>query len=587
MIPESFVQEVLARVDIVDLIERHVPLKKGGANYSACCPFHNEKSPSFTVSPTKQFYHCFGCGAHGTAIGFLMEYAGVSFPDAIRELAQQVGLQVPEDERPDPKKQAQSQSLLEITARAAKFYREQLKQSPKAIDYLKSRGLTGEIAARYGIGYAPEGWQGLRTVFGEQYEQQALVEGGLVITNDTGRRYDRFRDRVMFPIHDQRGNIIGFGGRVLGQGEPKYLNSPETPLFEKGRELYGLHQARQSIRESNTVVVTEGYMDVVALAQFGFGSAVATLGTATTATHIQKLFRQAERVVFCFDGDKAGRKAARRALEASIEHLADDRAVRFLFLPAEHDPDSYIREEGLVMFQRALNEATPLTDFLLRELRGDLDLSRAEGRARLVFEAKEWVPRMSAPILRAQTVRSLADMAEMDVTEVERALGMEPGNKKNRPPPRRLERQRVVTPTRQLLRLLCVRPQLCEQVPEDVDLLVQDDTEREVLQLFCERAQSGAVFSLTALFDSQTDAGRRNLIADLLTTSDEELVGDEEASDVMTDTLRTLRRNAIEREIENLTQRAVAGNLGADEKRHLTELLLQKQTLKSGQKPPV
>ncbi|MDB5813154.1 MAG: primase [Rhodocyclales bacterium] len=582
MIPESFVQEVLARVDIVDLIERHVPLKKGGANYSACCPFHNEKSPSFTVSPTKQFYHCFGCGAHGTAIGFLIEYAGVSFPDAIKELAQQVGLQVPEEERPDPARQAQSQSLLEITARAAKFYREQLKISPKAIDYLKSRGLTGEIAARYGIGYAPEGWQGLRSVFGEQYEQPALVEGGLVITNDTGRRYDRFRDRVMFPIHDQRGNIIGFGGRVLGQGEPKYLNSPETPLFEKGRELYGLHQARQSIRESNTVVVTEGYMDVVALAQFGFGAAVATLGTATTATHIQKLFRQAERVVFCFDGDKAGRKAARRALEASIEHLADDRAVRFLFLPAEHDPDSYIREEGLVAFQRALNEATPLTDFLLRELRGDLDLSTAEGRARLVFEAKDWVPRMSAPILRAQTVRSLADLAEMDVAEVERALGMEPGTK-GRPAPRRLERQRVVTATRQLLRLLSARPELCLQVPDDIVLFLPDETEREVLQLLCERARSGAVISLTAMFESQSDAGLRNLIADLLTTADEEHVSEEDASEVLSDTLRALRLQAVKREIETLNK----GGLNADEILKLKALFTQKKQLESGQKPPV
>ncbi len=563
MIPESFVQDVLARVDIVDLIERHVPLKKGGANYSACCPFHNEKSPSFTVSPTKQFYHCFGCGAHGTAIGFLMEYAGVSFPDAIKELAQQVGLQVPEDERPDPAKQAQSQSLLEITARAAKFYREQLKISPKAIDYLKSRGLTGEIAARYGIGYAPEGWQGLRSVFGEHYEQSVLVEGGLVITNDGGRRYDRFRDRVMFPIHDQRGNIIGFGGRVLGQGEPKYLNSPETPIFDKGRELYGLHQARQSIRESNTVVVTEGYMDVVALSQFGFGAAVATLGTATTATQLQKLVRLAERVVFCVDGDTAGRKAARRALEASIEHLADDRAVRFLFLPAEHDPDSFIREEGLVPFQRALNEATPLTDFLLRELRGDLDLTTAEGRARLVFEAKEWVPRMSAPILRAQTVRSLADLAEMDVAEVERALGMEPG-KKGRPAPRRLERQRVVTSARQLLRLLTARPDLCLEVPDDVAELLPDDMEREVLALLCERARSGAVISLTALFESQSDIGLRNLIADLLTTSDEEHVSEEDAPAVLADTLRTLRRNAVEGEIDALTQRAVNGSLNPD-----------------------
>ncbi|GAB4059563.1 DNA primase [Uliginosibacterium sediminicola] len=584
MIPESFVQEVLARVDIVDLIERHVPLKKGGANYAACCPFHNEKSPSFTVSPSKQFYHCFGCGAHGTAIGFLMEYAGLSFPDAIKELAQQVGLTVPEEDRPDPQKQAQSQSLLEIMARAAKFYRDELKKSHKAINYLKGRGLTGEIAARYGIGYAPEGWQGLRAVFGGQYENAALVEAGLVITNDTGRRYDRFRDRVMFPICDQRGNIIGFGGRVLGPDTPKYLNSPETPLFEKGRELYGLHQARQAIRESNTVVVTEGYMDVVALAQFGFGAAVATLGTATTATHIQKLFRQAERVVFCFDGDKAGRKAARRALENSLEHLADDRAVRFLFLPAEHDPDSYIREQGLVAFQRALDNAMPLSDFMLRELRGELNLDTAEGRARLVHEAKDWIPRMSAPILRSQTLRLLAEHAGMDTAEVERALGLEPG-KKPRPTPRRLERQRVITPARQLLRLLCARPALCAEVPAQAGSLLEDESERDALQLICERMVQGV--SLNALFESQSDAGLRNLLADLLTASDEELVSDEEAGEFLADTLRTLQRNAVEREIAAITQRASNVALSSEEIQRYTSLLQQKQQLKTGQKPSV
>ncbi|GAA5171237.1 DNA primase [Viridibacterium curvum] len=585
MIPESFVQEVLARVDIVDLIERHVPLKKGGANYLACCPFHNEKSPSFTVSPAKQFYHCFGCGAHGTAIGFLMEYAGVSFRDAIKELAQQVGLTVPEEDRPDPARQKQSQSLLEVMARAAKFYRDQLKVSPNAITYLKGRGLTGEVAARYGIGYAPEGWQGLRTVFGEHYEDPGLVEGGLVITNDAGRRYDRFRDRVMFPIHDQRGNIIGFGGRVLGQGEPKYLNSPETPLFEKGRELYGLHQARQAIRESNTVVVTEGYMDVVALAQFGFGAAVATLGTATTPTHIQKLFRQAERVVFCFDGDNAGRKAARRALENSLEHLADDRAVRFLFLPKEHDPDSYIREQGLIAFQRALDEATPLTDFLLRELRGTLDLDTAEGRARLVHEAKDWIPRMSAPILRAQTLRQLANMAGMDLPEVERALGLEPG-KKVRPPPKRLERQRVVTPSRQLLRLLASKPALCAELPDNIDSLLEDAGESAILQLFCERAGHG--LSLSTLFDSQADAGLRNILADLLTgTEDEEPLEDTAALVLLDDIVRTLQRNQIDREIAQLSAKASQGGLSTDESRRFAALLSHKQSLKAGQKPPV
>ena len=305
MIPESFIQELLHRVEIVDLIDGYVPLRKAGANYAACCPFHNEKTPSFTVSPTKQFYHCFGCGAHGTAIGFLMEYSGLGFVDAIKELAARVGMQVPDDEgraHDGPR----LHTLTEIMARAAKYYYEQLKRSETAIAYLKRRGVSGEIAQKFGIGYAPDGWQNLAAAV-EDYSVSGLQQAGLVIRNEQGRLYDRFRDRVMFPIVNQKGEVIAFGGRVLGAGEPKYLNSPEPPLFEKGREVFGLPQARAVLREKNVAIVVEGYMDVVALAQHGVGNAVATLGTATKAAHIQKLLRQVDRIVFCFDGDTAGR----------------------------------------------------------------------------------------------------------------------------------------------------------------------------------------------------------------------------------------------------------------------------------------
>jgi len=334
MIPKSFVQELLGRVDIVDVVESYLPLKRAGTNLSACCPFHSEKTPSFTVSPSKQFYHCFGCGAHGSAIGFLMEYSGMGYVEAVKELAGRVGLKVP-DFTPTPRQaaqQAQGEELTELLQRAAQFYKAELKRSQKAIAYLKGRGLTGEVAARFQLGFAPGGWQNLAGAF-EDYQAKALIDAGLVVQGEEGKRYDRFRDRIMFPIANLRGQVVGFGGRVLDQSEPKYLNSPETSLFEKGRELYGLFQARPAIREASRIVVVEGYMDVVALAQYGIGYAVATLGTATTVWHLQKLLRQADEVVFCFDGDSAGRRAAWRALENSLAQLQDGKQVKFLLLP--------------------------------------------------------------------------------------------------------------------------------------------------------------------------------------------------------------------------------------------------------------
>jgi DNA primase len=385
MIPESFIQDMLARVDIIDLINKYVPLKKAGANYMACCPFHSEKTPSFTVSPVKQFYHCFGCGAHGTAIGFLMEYQGMGFVDAVKELAASIGMQVPEtrDHVGGAEQSGRLRRLSERMSEAHVFYKAALKKSERAIAYLKKRGLSGEVAARFGMGYAPEGWQALQAVFTD-YASLEMLETGLVIDGDNGRRYDRFRDRIMFPIISARGEVIGFGGRVLEEGDPKYLNSPETPLFEKGRELFGLPQARQALRDENCAIVVEGYLDVIALAQHGVGNAVATLGTATTSTHVQKLLRQADRVVFCFDGDAAGRKAAAKALDNALESLADNKALAFAFLPEPEDPDSFIRKAGKAAFTRLIAQATPLSDFLLREVSARCDLTTSEGKARLI-----------------------------------------------------------------------------------------------------------------------------------------------------------------------------------------------------------
>ncbi|WP_301102507.1 DNA primase [Propionivibrio sp.] len=460
MIPESFIQELLHRVDVVDLIDGYVPLKKAGANFAACCPFHNEKSPSFTVSPSKQFYHCFGCGAHGTAIGFLMEYSGLGFIDAIKELANKVGLQMPEDEGRRSHDGPKVTALTEVMARAAKYYYEQLKRSEKAVNYLKGRGVSGEIAQKFGIGYAPEGWQNLGATF-EDYTLAELQVAGLVIKNEQGRLYDRFRDRVMFPIMNQKGEVIAFGGRVMGEGEPKYLNSPETPLFEKGREVFGLPQARAALRDKDTAIVVEGYMDVVALAQHGIGNAVATLGTATTATHVQKLFRQVDRIVYCFDGDAAGRKAAWRALENSLEVLPEKKSIGFVFLPEADDPDSFVRDQGAESFERMITQAMPLSEFLLRELASHSDMTSAEGRANLVAEAKPLLGRLQTPLLRLQLVKRLAEASGFSQPEVERLCDLRPIA---RAAPARVPRQ-APSLLRPLLRLLLQKPELAKGLP--------------------------------------------------------------------------------------------------------------------------
>ena len=458
MIPPTFIHDLLSRVDIVEVVGRHVQLRKGGANLSGLCPFHAEKSPSFTVSPSKQFYHCFGCGASGDAIRFLTEYSGMTFIDAVKDLAQQVGLTVPEeDSSPAEREQAAAQkqrraTLTDVLAKAGEHYRKQLKGSPRAIDYLKGRGLSGEIAAQFGLGYASDGWRGLASVFAH-YDDPLLAESGMVIVQDADsgdeaerKRYDRFRDRIMFPIRSVQGDVIGFGGRVLDRGEPKYLNSPETPVFSKGRELYGLFEARAALRQRGYALVVEGYMDVVALAQAGFGNAVATLGTACTADHVQKLFRFTDSVVFSFDGDKAGRRAAGRALEACLPFASDTRTVRFLYLPAEHDPDSYVRELGAAAFEAGVAQAVPLSRQVAETAREGKDLDTAEGRAHMLADARPLWSALPDGALKRQLVGELATLGRLETAELltlwgaASAAGGERGMAPARPAPRRASR---------------------------------------------------------------------------------------------------------------------------------------------------
>lgn len=580
MIPQSFIQDLLNRVDIVDVVGKYVQLKKGGANFMGLCPFHNEKSPSFTVSPTKQFYHCFGCGAHGSAIGFLMEYSGQSYPDAVRELAQSVGLSVPEErDRLPPaqraEQQAKSVALSDAMTRATDFYRKQLRGAPQAIQYLKGRGLTGEIAAHFGLGYAPDDWQGLEAVFGS-YRDDAiaapLVEGGLLIesadkrdADGKPRRYDRFRDRIMFPIRNTKGNVIGFGGRVMGQGEPKYLNSPETPLFSKGTELYGLFEARHAIRENGYVLVVEGYMDVVALAQLGFANAVATLGTACTAVHVQKLMRQTDAVVFSFDGDAAGRRAARRALEACLPHIADNKTIRFLFLPAEHDPDSYVREEGTDAFARQVQTAMPLSRFLLQVVTEDQDLRQPEGRARAQYEAKPLLQAMPAGGLRLQIVRELADATGTTPAEIEVVCGL--GSDSSRvgrfaQPRPRARRQAPTGLEQRVIQLLMCYPALASRLEPDARALLLDAErpETEVLAHLveaCDGIQGEVNFA--AFSEQLAQSPYAEVYAGARTAVLKEDIEEEPATLEFDGAIHKLLADPLQRELETLQAAVVAG----------------------------
>ncbi|MDE0798801.1 MAG: DNA primase [Nitrosomonadaceae bacterium] len=514
MIPQSFIQDLLNRVDIVDVIEGHLPLKKAGANYIACCPFHGEKTPSFTVSPTKQFYHCFGCGAHGTAVSFMMEYVGVDFIEAINDLASRVGIQVPAPEKKEydgtsgfrvggENKESSSQNMFEAMSTITKFYKDQLKCSERGISYLKKRGLTGETAARFGIGYSPAGWQNLAEIFPD-YESPILVKIGMVKENEEKKRYDRFRDRIMFPILNLKGKVVGFGGRVITKDEPKYLNSPETPLFEKGQELYNLFAARRAIRDAKKVLVVEGYMDVVVLSQYGIEYAVATLGTATTPRHVQKLLRQTDDIVFCFDGDDAGRKAAWRALENSLAQFVDGKNIGFLFLPDGEDPDSYVQKFGKDSFEGLIDQALPLSIFLFQRLSEGMNLQTSEGRTKLVENSKPLLAQITAPILSLMLIKRLAELSGINQEELESLLQI----KRVSSPSRRgrISRPSPMSPCRWLIQILLHDPDYSSKL------------DRDLLSEYVENSDEMAVLlSLIKFIDAHPIIGENTAIPSAIT----------------------------------------------------------------------
>ncbi len=473
-IPQSFIDELLNRTDIVEVIDSRVPLKKAGREYKACCPFHGEKTPSFTVSQVKQFYHCFGCGEHGTAITFLMDYEHMEFVEAIEELARRAGLDVPREAGIEPHTPSTlpHYALLE---RVSEYYQAQLRDHPqagRAVAYLKNRGLSGDIAARFRIGFAPPGWENLAAALGaDNSEQQLLLELGLTIKRDDGNgAYDRFRDRIQFPIHDRRGRTIGFGGRVLDDGTPKYLNSPESPVFHKGKELYGLYEARKAVRHLERILVVEGYMDVVALAQFDINYTVATLGTATTHEHLEQLFRTVPEVVFCFDGDRAGREAAWRALVNTLPVLRDGREARFLFLPDGEDPDSLVRKIGKDAFEENIETATHLSDFFFERLASQLDINSIDGRARLVTLAKPLLSSLPDSMFRQLMVERLAELAHTSTARVDAQLNSAQSGPGPEPPvtvsakPARMQRPGGKSPVRQAIELLLYQPGLATKI---------------------------------------------------------------------------------------------------------------------------
>ncbi len=440
-IPQQFIDELLARTDIVDLIDGFVPLKKAGKDFQACCPFHDEKTPSFTVSQPKQFYHCFGCGANGTAISFLMEYNHLEFLEAIEELANKAGLPIPQ-EASLVKTDSNLSELYELLELVVRFYNRQLREHPqskRAVDYLKDRGISGEIAKSFELGFAPAGWDNLIQELGSSdAAKQRLAKTGMLIKRDNGGYYDRFRDRIMFPIRDTRGRVIGFGGRVLDDDTPKYLNSPETPIYSKGRELYGLYQARHANKDLRRIYVVEGYMDVIALAQFGINNAVASLGTAATSDHLERLFRATPEVVFCFDGDNAGRKAAWRAMETTLPLIRDGRQAFFMFMPQGEDPDTFVRSQGRESFEDS-DTYVALSDYLFDSLKQNTDLSTTQGQARMMEEAIPFIRQMPDGALRKLMVRDLANLVNSDGAYIESALGA--GTGARRPASRPVRRQ--------------------------------------------------------------------------------------------------------------------------------------------------
>ena len=589
MIPSDFIDELLAKVDIVDIIDEQVPLKKGGANYMACCPFHKEKTPSFSVSPTKQFYHCFSCGAHGSAIGFVMEHQGLSFPEAVQFLADRVGMVVPkvrgQNDNPEVRaeRKKKQQTLEETTAAAADFYAQQLKFNPTAKAYLDKRGLSAEVIAHYGLGYAPDGWQPLAQVF-QPYPNTALVDTGMVIDNE-GRHYDRFRHRIMFPIRNPRGQVIGFGGRVLDDSKPKYLNSPDTPLFDKGKNLYGLYEGRAAVKEAGRILVVEGYMDVVALAQFGVGYGVAALGTATTAEHVKILMRQADSIYFCFDGDSAGRKAAWRALENSLPQLKDDKSLHFLFLPEEHDPDSYIRAYGKTQFEDALlNQSKPLSEYFWEHLSDGINLNTQEGKAELVKTSSPLLAQITAPALAYLLKQRLSELVGIDPDNLARLLGQEAPKrhvkqKSYKLPPISVKQPIMLTLVQRQIRSLLINPDWAAYI-DLPDYLVLDG-DFACLANLAESIKSHAAVPETAqVLEYMRGSPYEETINRIFHSthqSEEMNSSSEEDCENFQIGMKKLLNELKYSQIEALKQKSLKSGLGESEKKLLLSLLTAKQ----------
>jgi DNA primase len=563
-IPQGFIDELVGRIDIVEVIDARVPLKRRGREYIACCPFHGEKTPSFTVSPDKQFYHCFGCGAHGTAIGFLMEFERMEFVEAVETLAQSQGLEVPREGGVEAPRERHD-SLLDLMAKAERFFREQLKATPAAIEYLKERGLSGETAAAFALGYAPDRWDALLSRFAPNAAED-LERAGLVIRREQGGHYDRFRGRVMFPIRDRRGRTIGFGGRVLGQGEPKYLNSPETPLFHKGRELYGLYEARRGEARLDRVLVVEGYMDVIALAQAGISNVVATLGTATTAEHLERLFRMTAQVVFCFDGDRAGRQAAWRALETALPVLNDARAAYFLFLPEGEDPDSLVRAEGAEGLNARLASATGVAEFLLQGLRERHETGTAAGRARLTEAARGLLAPLTEGVLKDQIVEALARLVGLDGARLARHLSGEVPQAPAREPGLRR------TPMRRTLALLLAEPTLAQALEPPPWLAASTLPGAALLRELLETLRREPQLSSAALIERWRGREEADHLARLLAEPEPPAEAEVRARELQ-DALERLRLKDRALRAENLLEQSRIRPLEAGEKEELRRLL--------------
>ena len=569
MIPESFIQELLNRIDVVDVIDKRVTLKKAGANYLACCPFHQEKTPSFTVSPSKQFYHCFGCGEHGSAISFLIEYEGLTFVDAITELANSIGLKVPNDAPQKIEKSTEYSNLEEVIKIASIFYQKQLRESPKAINYLKSRGLTGEIAKEFSIGYAPEGWQNLQIPF-KKYEDKILVKAGLVVKNEKGKYYDRFRNRIIFPIYSDKGKVIGFGGRVIdSEDTPKYYNSPETPLFQKSYELYGLLASRKAIREKAYVLVVEGYMDVVGLAQNGIKNVVATLGTATTAFHIKKLMRYTQEIIFCFDGDNAGRAAAWRAMNNSLISVTDIIQLKFLFLPDGHDPDSFVRQNSTKDFELLVKQSTPLTEYIIKYLTKNNDLVTSEKKVKFLNEIRPILKEMNAPKLLLLFKKRISELINLDIEEIDQILELKKYIKKSRT---KLPNRLPMSPTRRFCLLLILRPDLIKQ--EDLEYFTSDNIDDNLVLAIIEMANSGAVNNSAAIMHflaSRFDEELLKQIQAQLATFDDEMEMQEEVNALRLSIIKRHSSLANKSKLNEATKKSLA-SLSEEERKFLKNI---------------